>query len=171
MSIVDALNAAGFKPEKSSIGGFKPLEGVYKASLVEVVKMEDKGYGESIYAQFKISECLTGAESNSKFPEFKDYYSLHPDKVASKRNGLAKLINGLFSVGIEVDTGSDDALIASLEQAKGGEVFIKAYSQARRKQNEAGEWVTDEDKDPKQGFTFLTEANAMKEVKKAGSPF
>lgn len=156
------LKEAGFKPEVSTAGDKPILEGVYKATLVEIAKMEDKGYGESIYAQFKISETLFGRESSSQYPEFKDYYSLAADKIASKRNGLAKLINGLFSIGIEVDTTN---VVESLNNAKGAEVFITAYAKPTMKQ-EDDEWVVDDSKPKKQAFTFMTEKNALKEAEK-----
>lgn len=167
MNVTEALKAAGFKPEKSTAGDKPIFVGTYKATLFDVAKMEDKGYGESIYAQFKIQETLEGRSSASQFPEFKDYYSLAPDKIASKRKGLAKLINGLFSVGVEVDTNN---LVESLTNLKGTAVFISGYAQEPRKQVD-GQWVDDPDGDTKQGFTFLTEKNAMKRVKAAPAPF
>lgn len=163
MGLVDNLKKAGFKAERSTIGAKPILEGVYRATLVEVAKMEDKGYGESIYAQFKVAEVLAGRESNSQFPEFKAYYSVAPDKIASKRNGLAKLINGLFSVGCEVSGETDEALMASLEAAKGTVCYVKGYKEQPRKK-EGDAWVEDTEKDSRQGFTFMTEKNAEKEA-------
>lgn len=172
MGLVDNLKAAGFKAEKSTIGDKLIYEGVYKASLFDVKQAEDKGYGTSIYAAFKIQETLAGTNSNSQYPEFKDYFSTAPDKIASKRKGLAKLINGLFSVGVEINTTDDASLLADLEARKGTVVFIKGYKQEPRRKNEAtGQWEENPDGDVKQGFTFMTEKNALKEVKKQDAPF
>lgn len=165
-SITDALKQAGFKAERSTAGGKRILKGVYKASFYDWAKMEDKGYGESIYAQFKVTEVLEGDETSSQFPEFSAYYGTSPDKVASKRNGLAKLINGLFSVGVEVSQDSDEALEQSLNDAKGTEVFISAWAKQPKKQDESGEWVDNTEADLRQDFTFMTEKNAAKKVKK-----
>lgn len=170
MSFIDAMKEAGFKPELSTAGGKMILKGTYKASFYDWAKMEDKGFGESIYAQFKITETLEGRDSNSKFPEFKGYFSLADDKVASKKSGLAKLINGFFSVGVSIDWSSEEALAESLNNAKGTEVFISAWSKQPMKK-EGDEWVEDDTKEPRQDFTFLTEKNALKKVKKTPAPF
>ena len=167
MDVTKILEEAGFKPEKSTVGDRQILVGTYKAALYEVVKMEDKGYGESIYAQFKVQETLEGVSSTSKFPEFKAYFNLAPDKIASKRRGLAKLINGLFSVGAEVDTTD---VLNSLVSLKGTTVYIAGYKEEPRKQVDAN-WIEDPDGETRQGFTFLTEKNANKRVQKAGVPF
>lgn len=159
-SVSELLQQAGYKKEKSTSGEKPILEGIYKATLVEVAKIEDKGYGEAIYAQFKINEVLHGMQSKSQYPEFKDYYSLAPDKIASKRSGLAKLLNGLFSVGIEADPDK-------LEDQKGAEVFIAAYKQKKMSKNDDGSFAELEG-EYKQGYTFMTEANAVKEAKKKG---
>ena len=174
MSIVGALQASGYKPEKSTAGDKPILKGVYKALFADWATMEDKGYGGSIYAQFKVIETLAGMDSRSSFPEFKGYFNTSAEKVNSKRNGLAKLLNGFFSVGKNVDTSSDEALVGSLNDLKGSaEVYISAYKQDARKQ-EGGAWVDDPDGEAKQGWTFMTEKNAQKEAekqhKKAGHP-
>ena len=168
MNVSEALKAAGFTPEKSTAGDKPIFIGTYKATLFDVAEMADKGYGASIYAQFKIQETLEGRESKSQFPEFKEYFSIAPDKIASKKKGLAKLINGFFSVGIDVDTTN---LMESLTALKGSAVFISGFAKEPRKQNEAGEWVENPDGETKQGFAFLTEKNAMKRVKTEPAAF
>lgn len=164
MSMSEAFASANFKPEKNT--GKRILVGTYKAALVEVAAMEDKGYGPSIMAKFKVAETLEGQDSNSQYPEFTDYYNTSPEKITSKRNGLAKLINGLYSAGIDVDTSSDDKIMESLDNAKGAEVYISAYSKKPMHQVD-GEWEVNEDADPKQAFTFITEKAAVAKAKKA----
>lgn len=166
MSMLEALKAAGFKAEKSEVGGKFILEGIYKAQLIDVAAKEDKGYGASIYASFKIEEKLCGMDSNSQYPEFKGYFNTAPEKIASKRNGLAKLINGLFSVGYEVKGSTDEELIGSLDAAKGISVYIKGYKQAPQKKNEDGSWSEDPEGETKQGFAFMTEKLARKQAEK-----
>ena len=63
MGIADALKS--YVPEKSTVGEKPTLKGVYKVSLFDVAYMEDKGYGESIYAQFKVIETISGDQSNA----------------------------------------------------------------------------------------------------------
>lgn len=166
MDVSAILKQAGFEKEKSSVGDKPIYVGTYKASLYEVAFMKDNGYGESVYAQFKIIETIEGIPSNSRFPEFNGYFSLAPEKISSKRNGLAKLINGLFSVGVDVDTTH---LMESLSNLKGTEVYISGYKQEPRKQVD-GVWMEDPDGDVKQAFTFLTQKNAEKKASKS-TPF
>lgn len=157
MNLSELLKEAGFKKELSTAGDKRILEGVYKATFVETSPKEDNGYGPSQYGAFKISEVLTGSESHSQYPEFKDYFSTSPDKIASKKKGLAKLMNGLFSVGVEADP--DD-----LNSSLGTEVFITAYKQKTWKKE--GEDFVEVEGAYKQGWTFMTEENALKEAKK-----
>ena len=167
MDVSAILKQAGFEKEKSSLGDKPIYVGTYKCSFYDVALMEDKGYGPSVYAQFKIIEALEGVNSNSKFPEFKGYFNLSPEKIANKRNGLAKLINGFFSVGIEVDSTN---LIDSLINLKGTEVYISGYKQEPRKQVD-GVWQDDPEGEVKQAFSFLTEKNAKKRAEKTATPF
>lgn len=171
MSITEALKNAGYVAEKSTAGGKRILTGIYKCAFVSFKPQEDKGYGESIRADFKIEEKLSGDEPYSQFPEFVGFFSTHPDKIASKRNGLAKLLDGLFSVGIDVDKSSDEKLSESLNNAINASVYISAYIQKPQKKD-GDKWVENPDADPKQGFTFMTQKNAEKEAKKKESaPF
>jgi hypothetical protein len=166
MDITEALKEAGFKKEVSTTGDAPIFEGVYKATFTDFAPMEDRGYGASIYAQFKINEVMMGTESRSQYPEFKGYFATSPEKVGSKRNGLAKLLNGLFSVGVDVDVTSDEAMTKSLEEAKGTDVFIKAFKSKKMKREEDGSF-SELEGEFKQGWTFMTEKNAAKAIEKA----
>jgi hypothetical protein len=166
MGITDILKQAGYKPEKSTVGDKPIMKGVFKCLFVDWAREEDKGYGEQVSGQFKIIETLAGSDSRSTFPEFRGYYKTSVEAISSKRNGLAKLLNGFFSVGKNVDTSSDEALADSLNDLKGSaEVYIKGYDEKPRKK-EGDAWVDDPDGALRQGFTFLTEKNALKEAEK-----
>jgi hypothetical protein len=166
MSIVDALQASGYKPEKSTAGDKPILKGVYKAMLTEVKKNEPNQYGQSISASFKITEKLSGNDSRSQFPEFRGFFAIDEANIGSAKKGLKKLLNGLFSVGVSVDTSSDEALMASLQAQVGvAEVYITAYKKKAMKQVD-GNWVANDEADPKQDFTFMTQKNAEAEAKK-----
>lgn len=170
MSITGALNKAGYKQEVSTAGDKPILTGVYKAMFVDFKNDPNGQYGAQLSAQFKIVERLAGRESKSTFPEFTGYYKTDEKYSASKRNGIAKLLNGFFSVGIQINTSSDEALMESLNSQKGvAEVYIKGYSKKAQKNTgtkEAPVWEEDDTKAPKQDFTFMTKVNAEKEAKK-----
>lgn len=178
MSITGALKASGYTPQVSTAGDKPILSGVYKCQMVEWKNEPEGKFGPQVMASFKIVERLAGSDSRSSFPEFKGYYSTDDAKVNSKRNGLAKLLNGFFSVGQNVDTSSDEAFASSMNALIGTtEVYIKGYVKEPQKNigtAEAPEWVKNEEASPKQDFTFMTKVNAEKEakklIKKAGHP-
>lgn len=174
MSITGALKAAGYVPEKSTVGDKPILKGIYKAMLVEVKLNEPNQYGHSIAASFKSTEKLSGMDSRSQFPEFRGFYAIDEENAGSAKKGIKKLLNGLFSAGHNVDTSSDEALMASLQSLVGSaEVWVSAYKKRSMKQVD-GEWVVNDEADAKQDFAFMTQKNAekeaAKEVKKAGHP-
>ena len=173
-SVTDVLKAAGYKPEKSTVGDKPILKGIYRAMFVDGKLNEPNQYGHSYAAKFKITEKLSGMDSRSQFPEFVGFYDV-ADNAASAKKGIKKLLNGFFSVGKNVDTSSDEAMYASLDGLKGSaEVFITGYKKTPRKQDASGNWVDNPDGEDKQDFAFLTEKNAQKEAlkqqKKDGHP-
>ena len=164
MGITDALK--DYVPEKSTVGEKPTLKGVYKVFLFDVAYMEDKGYGESIYCQFKIADdgVIAGDKTYSKFPEFKEYYN---------EKKMKKLLDGLFSVGIDVDKSSDEALLANLQSLKGTTMYINAWKGKKQKKDESSAtgWSTDEEGGMVQKFAFMTEKNAVKKAKAEAAPF
>lgn len=162
MGIADALK--DYVPEKSTVGEKPVLKGVYKVSLYDVAYMEDKGYGESIYVQFKIDDdgVIAGDKTYSKFPEFKEYYD---------QKKMKKLLDGLFSVGIDVDRSSDEALLAALQSLKGTTMYINAWRGKKQKKKDDGTWEADPEGGSVQKFVFMTEKNAMAKAKKSDVPF
>ena len=165
MSYKEVLESLGYKKEVSTAGDIPIYEGIFKATLVDAREMEDKGYGTSIWCQFHLNESLAGNDYavGSKISEF---YNTSPDKIASKINGLGKLLNGLFSVGI--DANPDD-----LESMKASEVFLNLYK--KKKMKKEGDGFVEVEGEFKQGISFLTEKNALKKAerikKNDGAPF
>lgn len=180
MGISDKLKAAGYSEKVSTAGDRPIMVGVYRALFVDYKDEPNGQYGSQLMAKFKAVEKLSGTDINPKsaFPEFTEYYKTDDKGILSKRNGLAKLLDGFFSVGLNVDRSSEDKLIESLDGLKGSaEVYIKAY--AKDAQVNVGtdaepKWEKDATKPPKQAFLFMTAKNAEKEakkqIKKAGHP-
>ena len=167
ISLSGALKNAGFDKEVSTIGDRPIYIGVYKCIFKSWEDRPDGKYGPSLFADFKITEVLLGMESRSTFPELTGFFDTSPSKIASKRNGLAKLINGLFSVGVDIDVSTDETLKEGLKSSVGTQVFIKAYKKQKMKPGaEEGTWEEVEG-EFKQGWVFLTEKNAKKAIKKA----
>ena len=178
MGITDVLKGAGYTPEKSTAGDRPVLKGIYKCMFVDFKNEPEGKYGPQIMAKFQITERLSGMDSRSTFPQFTAYYKTDAENANSKRGGIAKLLNGFFSVGINVDTSTDEALIESLNNLKGSaEVYISGYKKQPKKNTGTKEqpvWEENPDGEVKQDFTFMTQKNAekeaAKEVKKAGHP-
>ena len=170
MSITDALK--DYVPEKSTVGERPIYKGVYKVSFFDVAYMADNGYGDSIYAQFKIDEdgVLSGDKTFSKFPEFKPYFGCSPEKINNKKSGLAKLLDGFFSVGVDVDKSSDEKLMESLTSLKGTTMYINAWK-AKKQKKDGDNWIEDPDGGSVQKFVFMTEKNALAKAKKSEVPF
>lgn len=166
MGVTDILKGAGFVPEKSTVGDKPILKGVYKVMFVDGKKEEPNDYGQSYSASFKVVETLAGTDSRSSFPEFRGFFAIDEANANSAKRGIKKLINGFFSVGITLDTSSDEALYASLDNQKGSaELYVTGYKKKAMKQVD-GAWVENPDADPKQDFAFMTEKNAKKEAEK-----
>ena len=170
MSVTGVLQQAGFKPEKSSIGDKPILKGVYKVMFVDGKKNEPNQYGESYSAAFKVTEVLAGADSRSAFPEFKGFFAIDEKNAMSAKKGIKKLLNGFFSVGIKIDTSSDEAMYESFDAQKGvAELYVSGYKKKSMKNTgteDAPVWIENEDAEAKQDFAFMTEKNALKEAEK-----
>ena len=128
-SLVEMMNKAGFKPEKSTEGEFKPKKGIYRVQFVNAEEcVSQKDNSKQLKVEFKIVETIEGdAAGNSKFNEFKKYLALEGDDAVSKKKGLPWLINALFTAGYEVAGATDAELMESVKGALGQELFFKAY--------------------------------------------
>lgn len=166
MGISDVLKEAGYKAEKSTEGDRPILKGIYKALFVEGKVGEPNQYGHSYIAKFKVVETLSGKDSRSAFPEFAGFYDI-AEKAADKKKGIAKLLNGFFSVGLNIDSSSDEKLYESLDSLKGSaEVYIKGFEKKPR-MLVGEEWVDNPEGVIKQDFNFMTKVNAEKDAAKA----
>lgn len=155
MGFTDLLKEAGFKPEKSTDGEFKPLKGTYK---VQFVKAEDKPAnekgGRQLQVEFKIAEVLAGDESHSKFNEFRKYLALEGENATSKTKGVAFIINALFTAGTDVSGATDEETLEKIQNALGTELYVKAWG-----------WKPEDGEKEYQQFSVLKEAVALKQAK------
>ena len=157
MSFVEAMKKAGFKPEKSSEGEFQPLEGIYKVQFVKAEQVTStKDNSKQLRAEFKVSETLSGKDSNSKFNEFKKYLALEGDESVDKKKGVAWLVNALFTSGFEVTGATDEEQIASIQSALGTDLYFKAWG-----------WRPEDGDKAFQQFSVLKEAIATKQAEAA----
>jgi hypothetical protein len=180
MSIAGALKQTGFTPQKSTVGDKRIYNGVYKCLMVgyKYGYWADRRFCElpfgaehpdaQIAADFKSFERLAGDEiAKSDYPDFRGGFNTAPEKCNNKKSGFAKLVNGFFSVGKTLDTSSDEKLKESLDAALGSyEVYIKAFADWKNVKQADDTWKKDKDGDQIQGWSFMTEKNALKEAEK-----
>lgn len=155
MSLVQALKASGFKPEKSTDGEFMPLEGIYKTQFVKAEEVQSqKDNTAQLRVELKVSETLSGKDSTSKYSEFKKYLALEGEDATDKKKGIAWLINALFTAGVEVTADTDEALKANIQNALGTDIYVKAWG-----------WKPEDGDKTYQQFSVLKEAIALKQAK------
>ena len=174
MELSETLKEAGFTPELSQDGIFRPLVGVYKCVFSVCEETIGKFDGmKQLKVGFKINEVLTGAESKSQFNEFTSWIYSDGESAASKYKGIPFIVNALFTGGYEANlSGTNAEIIESIRGGLGTEVYIEGKSTPRKKK-EGDEWVVDKSKDNKQTYSVLQEKVAMSKVKKVAdsTPF
>jgi hypothetical protein len=157
MGLIDTLKQAGYKPTASSDGEWKPLVGRYKANVVTLRPEKDDQGAKYYQLELKVSETLDGdTAGGGKYPEFKRRYYLDGDKGAKN---LQNMLDLFFTLGIEFDMSSDEALEADFNKGIGATAYIRAW-----------EWKKD-DGTVAQSWVVQKEAVAQKKAKTAKVPF
>lgn len=153
-SLTDQLKALGFKPEANTDGEFKPLVGTYAATIQTLRSEIDTKNDNAKFYQLEIkpNEVIEGETFGEKFL-FKRRYYVDGDKAAEN---LKKLINDMFTAGVELDTSSDAALEASFEKAIGAACYVRSWG-----------WTPKDKTSPTQ--MFVIQKAAVAEKKRATS--
>jgi len=156
MGVVDSLKKDGWKPELNMDGEFKPLVGTYKAEIIALRPEIDTKNGNAKYYQLEVKplEMIYGDTFGDKFTFRKRYY-IDGEKGAAN---LQKMLNDLFTCGIELDTQSDEHMEADFEKAIGKTAFVRSWG-----------WKKD-DGNTAQMFVIQQEKVALKK-KKSDTPF
>ncbi len=157
MGIVDSLVGAGWKPEENSDGEFKPLVGTYEVEVVTLRPEIDQKNSNAKYYQFELKplSVLDGDAFGEKFSFRKRYY-VDGDKA---QENLKKLLNDLFTLGVTLDTTSDEAMEASFVKAIGVKGYVRSWG-----------W-TPEGKSAVQMFVVQKPKVAQRKVKADTLPF
>lgn len=187
MSFTKAMKEAGYEPKASTSGDKTIYNGIYKLMLTEFknepdAKWDDGQPKPQVIGGFKVTDRLAGSEVyKSEYADVKGYYATDEKNAANRKKGIAKLIDGFMSVGINVN-GKDDAetIEKITAQIAVGEVYMKLFPDWRNVKDEGGNWSKkkrDEDGIDLPAFqnhSFLTQKNAEKMAKtmqsKAGHP-
>lgn len=190
MSFTKAMQDAGYTPKASTTGDKVVYNGIYKLALVGFESKPDNKWDDGqpnpqVIAKFKIlpeGGRLAGTDVfKSDYPEVTGYYSTSDELAGNRKKGIAKLIDGLLSVGINVSRPTDEETLAEIQKVIGSaEVYMKLFPDWKNVKDDVGNWSKKKKDDdgidiaPFQGHSFLTEKNAEKLAKsmqaKAGHP-
>lgn len=128
MSVFEKLKSAGFKPEANTDGEFKPLVGTY-AGAISVLRADVDGKnGNAKFYQLEVKpeEVLEGDTFGEKFTFRRRYYI---DDAEKGVENLKKLINDLFTCGVELDaTAGEAGFEAGFEKAIGAKAYVRAWA-------------------------------------------
>ena len=157
MSLTENLKASGFKPSENTDGQFKPLVGTYECSIITLrPEIDTKNDSARFYQmELKPSIAIEGDAFGDKFT-FKKRYYVDGDKG---QKNFEKLVNDLFTCGVELDMASDSAFDGDLVKAIGAKAYVRGWS-----------W-TPEGKEPQQSFVIQKSSVAEKKKGKATLPF
>lgn len=187
MSFTKAMKEAGYEPKASTSGDKVVYNGIYKLMLTEFKNEPDGKWDDGqpkpqVVAGFKVSERMSGTDVfKSDYPDVKGYYATDEKNASNRKKGIAKLIDGFMSVGVNVNGKDDAETLANITAQIGAtEVYMKLFPDWRNVKDESGNWSKkkkDEDGidlPAFQGHSFLTQKNAEKLAKamqtKAGHP-
>lgn len=160
MGLDDVLK--GYIPvENEDDSGFKPFKGTYKASVSRLALDTHEQYGERYELELVVTETLDGDEANSR-KLWRRY--------AKDEEGLKKLLNDLFTAGIEVPRGSEEEFNSNLGVALDKEVTLRAWSWLPEKKVD-GTSIPEEERVPRQQFKIVSSKKVKIKAKKAELPF
>lgn len=178
MSFTKAMQDAGYEPKASTSGDKTIYNGIYKLMLTEFKNEPDGKWDDGqpkpqVIAGFKVTDRLAGTDVyKSDYADVKGYYSTANDMASNRKKGIAKLIDGFQSVGINVNGKSDEEVISNITaQIAVGEVYMKLFPDWRNVKDESGNWSKKKKDDdgidiaPFQNHNFLTQKNAEKMAK------
>ena len=178
MSFTKAMKESGYEPKASTAGDKTIYNGVYKLILSEFKNEPDGKWDDGqpkpqVVAGFKITERIAGSDVyKSDYPDVKGYYSTSDELASNRKKGIAKLIDGFMSVGINVNGATDEETIQNIQaQIAVGEVYMNLFPDWRNVKDDAGNWSKKKkDEDgidvaPFQNHNFLTLKNAEKKAK------
>lgn len=161
MGFEDVLK--GYTPvENEDDSGFKPFKGTYKATISRLALEVHAEYGERYELELLIAEVLDGDEAGGR-KLWRRY--------AKDDEGAKKLLNDLFTAGIQVPKASLEEFNNGLGVALDKEITLRAWSHTFDKDMK-GNPISEDEQVPKQFFKIVSAKKAKAGKKKEGAlPF
>lgn len=134
MSVLDILNQDGFKPTKSTDGMWEPYVGTYKIEIGVLRPNVRAEWGTNVDCKHYdleagIVEVLEGTpKRESKYAAFRKSYCVGSPNVEKAAKAMENLLNDMFTVGIELNRESEEALEADFEKVIGAQGYVRAWS-------------------------------------------
>ncbi len=126
MGVTDSLREAGYVPEVNQDQAFETLIGQYQC-YCSVLRPETgkDGRPDTWAAQWLIEKVLEGTHVDTDVaPDKRRRFFKRYQKDA---DGLKKMLNDFFTMGVTLDQASDVALEASFTEAIGKTAFLRAW--------------------------------------------
>jgi len=134
MGLTEALREAGYKPEANQDEDFPALKGEYRATVVALRPEVNRDTQEKdrYHLQLRITETLYGDRGEGRLL-MRNYriagtnFDKSPVTDEQKLKALQGLLNDAFTMGVTLNTSSDEALEASFAQVIDKECFVRAW--------------------------------------------
>lgn len=161
MSVLKALAEIGFKPTANEDGLFKALKGTYEANIITLRKEVDEKNGNANYYLLELKP-ITVIEGDTFGDRFTFKRRCYIDGEKAQEN-LKRLLNDLFTCGVELNTTSEEAMEADFGKAIGVKAYVRAWGWTRKDKD--GNDLTS------QMFVIQQEKVALKKKKGEAVPF
>ena len=136
--MVDWNGISGFTPEKPTEDvDFAPLKGGYVARVDKIERVQgtsDRGNEYDFYSlNLQITETIEGDQGNNRY--LRKTYSAIDGAFSTAEENLKRLVQDLFTAGIEVDKSSQESFDASLANAKDKLVHVRCWHKKNKEDN------------------------------------
>ena len=134
MGVFDALKQGGFKPKANEDVEFAPFKGEYKVRVSGLSVLTDKetgdkqGYTLELTVEQTISgDIVDGRKHWQRYRTQGTDWQKQPISEEAGTKALSALLNDLFTLGVTLDTSSEEALDASLSKALDAVGYMRAW--------------------------------------------
>ena len=133
-SVLKGLEQAGFKATANVDEDFPPIKGEYAARVLTCKPAQDKESKEEVGYQLtlKVSNTLSGDVADGRL--LSRYYRLDgndfngvPITAEAKVEALKALMNDAFTIGVQIDASSKDAITASFANLFDRPCYVRAW--------------------------------------------